>query len=483
MQGDLREPAASLASVSLAATDRDAEKSTPADPAVLAELPPELNPRNWTRRRKWINVGLIAFQATLSPISSTLLAVGQFQVDTDLHVTSSFMSAMPVATYVLGLGLGPLYLAPLSEMYGRRRAYLVNCAAFTLINIACAVVRSDSGLVVLRLFVGLAGSAGPALGGGTIGDMFIPEERGGAQAIYGFGPTFGPAIGGLVGGYIADRAGWRWSMWVTAIASGATTLASLLLLRETYAPYILARLRGQRSAGASAGGFVHAFTRPLRMLLFSPIAIVMSLYMALIYGLMYLQLVTIPLLFDATPLYDLFTYGWPDGHVGLAYLSAAVGCLLSLATCIMTLNRSYRALCKKYGEKKPEYRMPFMQIGMLIIPVGLFMYGWTAQAQTHFILPLIGATIFAFGALIAYTCIQTYLVDTFGKYAASALAACVLVRSIGGALFSIFGANLYQSLGYGWGSSVLAFICIGALPLPTILWFYGSSLRARAFVF
>ena len=40
--------------------------------------------------------------------------------------------------------------------------------------------------------------------------------------------------------------------------------------------------------------------------------------------------------------------------------------------------------------------MPFMQIGMLIVPAGLFMYGWTAQTQTHFILPLIGAAIFAF---------------------------------------------------------------------------------------
>ncbi|EMD31212.1 hypothetical protein CERSUDRAFT_163295 [Gelatoporia subvermispora B] len=415
-----------------------------------SELPPELDPRKWTKRRKWMNVGLIAFQATLSPISSTLLAVGQFQVDAGLHVTDSYISAMPVAMYVLGLGLGPLYLAPLSEMYGRRLAYVVNCAAFTAINVGCALVKMDSGLIVLRFLAGLAGSAGPALGGGTIGDMFNPEERGGAQAVYGFGPTFGPAIGGLIGGYIADRAGWRWSMWVTAIAAGATTIVSMLFLRETYAPYLHARLRGQRSATPSAGGFGHAFTRPLRMLLFSPIASVMSLYMALIYGLMYLQLVTIPLLFDATPVFGLFTYGWHDGNEGLAYLSAAVGCLLSLITCILTLNRTYQALCRRYGQQKPEYRMPFMQIGMLIVPSGLFIFGWTAQAHTHFILPLIGAGIFAFGALITYICIQTYLVDAFGKYAASALAASVLLRSIGGTLFSVFGANLYQRLDYGW---------------------------------
>ncbi|EMD37675.1 hypothetical protein CERSUDRAFT_154465 [Gelatoporia subvermispora B] len=449
-QVDSKETVASAVSLQQSASNPDVEKNASTDPAgTLNELPAELNPRNWSKGRKWVNVGLIAFQATLSPISSTLLAVGQFQVDASLGVTSSYVSALPVATFVLGLGLGPLCLAPLSEMYGRRRVYVANCAAFALVNIGCALVRTDTALVVLRFFAGVAGSAGPALGGGTIGDMFAPSERGGAQAVYGFGPTFGPAIGGLIGGYIADRAGWRWSMWVTSIAAGVTTLVSMLLLRETYAPYLLARLHGKRAAGSS-DGFIHALTRPLRLLLFSPIAMVMSFYMALVYGLLYLQLVTIPLLFDATPVFGLFMYGWHNGNEGLAYLSAAVGCLVFLVTCIFTLNRSYRALCRRYGQEKPEYRMPVMQIGILIVPAGLFMYGWTAQAHADFIFPLIGAAIFAFGGLLTYTCIQTYLVDAFGQYAASALAASVLLRSVGGALFSIFGANVYQSLGYGW---------------------------------
>ncbi|OCH85958.1 MFS general substrate transporter [Obba rivulosa] len=449
----------------------------------MAELPPELNPQNWSKKRKWINVGLIAVQGTLSPVSSTLLAVGQFQVDESLGVTSSYISALPVAMFVLGLGLGPLYLAPLSEMYGRRMVYIVNFGIFAILNVGCALVHNDAALIVLRLLAGLTGSAGPSLGGGTIGDMFKREDRGGAQAAYGFGPTFGPAIGGLIGGYIADRAGWRWLLWVTAIAAGVTTLASALLLRETYAPYLLARLHGKRSAPTSTGGFLHAFTRPLRMLLFAPISTAMSFYMALIYGILYLHLVTIPLLFGPIPLYGLFTYKWANGNEGLAYLGAGTGCLLSLVCCVLTLNRSYRYLCRKYGEQKPEYRMPFMQLGMLLTPGGLFMYGWTAHAQLPFIVPLIGAGIFAFGMLITYICIQTYLVDAFGEYAASALAATIVLRSIGGALLSIFGANLYKSLGYGWGSSLLAFICVAALPIPTVLWFYGERLRARPFLY
>jgi hypothetical protein len=108
---------------------------------------------------------------------------------------------------------------------------------------------------------------------------------------------------------------------------------------------------------------------------------------------------------------------------------------------------------------------------MIFVPAGLFIYGWSAQFQTHFMVPLLGAAIFAFGMLITYVrdifpssftcslgrqiCIQTYLVDAFAEYAASALAATIILRSICGAVFSIIGAKLYERLGYGW--SVLAF--------------------------
>ncbi|EMD36327.1 hypothetical protein CERSUDRAFT_95660 [Gelatoporia subvermispora B] len=449
----------------------------PADPnAALAELPQELNPRRWSVSRKWVNVSIIAFQATLSPISSTLLAVGQVQIDEELTVRNTQLSAMPVAIYILGLGLGPLYLAPLSEMYGRRIVYVTNAIISFLSTIGCALVQNDTGLIILRLVAGLAGGAGPALGGGSIGDLFEREDRGGAQAIYSFGPTFGPTIGGVIGGYIAERVGWRWTMWVCAIASGISAIASVLFLCESYAPYLLARQRGQKSAPTTTGGLAHALTRPIRMLLFAPIATAMSLYVAVVYGLLYLQLVTRPLLFGPEPQYGLFTYKWHGGNTGLSYLAAAVGCIFALIVSVMGMNRSYRALCKIYDTEKPEFRLPFMQAGILIAPCGLFIYGWTAEAQTHFIFPLIGAAIFSFGALVVLTCVQTYLVDAFGKFAASALAASVLFRSFGAALFTVFGTRIYASLGYGWGSSLLAFICLGALPVPAILWIYGPQI-------
>ncbi|THH32024.1 hypothetical protein EUX98_g2163 [Antrodiella citrinella] len=177
-----------------------------------------LDPHQWSTWRKWTNVFIVAFQATLSPVCSTLVAVGSSDVDREFHVSNSSVSALPVALFVVGLGVGPLYLAPLSEMYGRRIVYIISLAMFCLFNLGGALVHNEVGFIILRLLAGLAGSAGPSLGGGTIGDMFSREERGGAQAVYAFGPTFGPAIGGLIGGYISQHAGWRWLPGIMAIS-------------------------------------------------------------------------------------------------------------------------------------------------------------------------------------------------------------------------------------------------------------------------
>lgn len=102
------------------------------------------------------------------------------------------------------------------------------------------------------------------------------------------------------------------------------------------------------------------------------------------------------------------------------------------------------------SDNKPESRMLFLQIGMLIVPFGLILFAWTAEKQQHWALPLLGAAIFASGIVMAFVCVQTYLADVYGEYSASALAAMIAARSIGSCVFSVVGSQLYVSLGYGW---------------------------------
>lgn len=253
------------------------------------------NPLNWSSRRKWTNVFLISAQAMLSPIASTMLAVASQSLVDEFHLTNIYLPALPVGTYVLGLGLGPLYLAPWSEIQGRRIVYLTSFSIFTVLNVGCALAPSIVALSILRFLAGMCGSAGPTLGGASIGDMFTPRERGKAQAIYSIGPTAGPAIGPLIGAFIVSRThGWRWLLWVIVIASGVTVILCALLLQETYGPFILLqKARKARHTGDETNQsrcskilsvrshFTGTFRRPFELLLFSPICTFLSLYMAL----------------------------------------------------------------------------------------------------------------------------------------------------------------------------------------------------------
>ncbi len=214
----------------------------------------------------------------------------------DFHIANVYVPGLPVAVYLLGLSLGPLYLAPCSEMYGRRIVYLVAFVLFTILNIGCALAPNMASLVILRFLCGMAGSAAPVLGAGTISDMFDAKHRGRAQAIYGLGAQAGPVLGGVIGGFLLDATGnWRWLLWIMTIVSAIMTLITLIFLRESYGPSLLEqkakKLRKEsgnsdyrvhtRSNVRARELFLHAITRPIRMLLIAPICAVLSLYMSL----------------------------------------------------------------------------------------------------------------------------------------------------------------------------------------------------------
>lgn len=208
------------------------------------------------------------------------------------------VKGLPIAVFVLGFGLGPLFLAPLSEQFGRRIVYIISLATFTMFSALCALAPSISALLTFRFFAGVAGSTSATLGAGSVGDMFDNKARGFAQAIYAFGPTMGAVLGALIGGLILVAAsgteGWRWMDWAIVIGAGFMTLINIFFLKETYGPYLLAQKakRLQRAIGNPnlmppvkihlGELFMVTSTRPIRMLLFAPICTILSVYMGLL---------------------------------------------------------------------------------------------------------------------------------------------------------------------------------------------------------
>lgn len=217
----------------------------------------------------------------------------------------------------------------------------------------------------------------------------------------------------------------------------------------------------------------HALVRPFRLLFTQPIVMFLALYQAIIYGIIYLMLSTFPRLWT-----DI--YHESVGIGGLNYISIMIGLTFGTQTGGRFVDYIYKRLSKtaEDGKGRPEFRVPILFISTALVSGGLFMYGWSAQARTHWIVPNIGAAIFSAGTSMTFTGLQTYTIDAYTVYAASAIGATAVARSTTGFGFPLFANAMYDALGWGWGNSVLAFatLAVGYSGSLT-LWFFGRRLR------
>ncbi|OJJ50917.1 hypothetical protein ASPZODRAFT_138042 [Penicilliopsis zonata CBS 506.65] len=447
-----------------------------------------LNPMEWAMSKKVTMIGIVSFLTFLTPLASSIFAPAAEEVLADFGSNSIYMESFIVSAYLLGNCFGPLVIAPWSELYGRSPVYHCCNVLFVLFNVACARAPNLGALLVFRILSGLAGGCPLTLGAGTIADLVRAEKRGGAMVSWVMGPLLGPVVGpiGSVGGYLSQAKGWRWCAWFLVIMSGFATVLTFLFLKETYAPIILEqktqRLRKQmdnphlrsklQKDQMAKDLFKRSIVRPIRMLALSPIVFLLSLHISIIFGYIYLVLTTLSEVFEDT-------YGWSQGNVGLSYIGIGVGFLLGLFFTGVISDRLVDHLTAKasQGERKPEYRLPPMVIGSICVPIGLFLYGWTADTKQQWILPIIGTAFLAIGMVISLMTCTTYLVDAYPVYAASATAASTVFRSLVGALLPLAGNPMYAALGLGWGTSLLAFIALVMVPVPLFFYRYGEKIR------
>lgn len=408
----------------------------------------------------------------------------------EFNITNEIEMSLTLSIFVLAYAIGPLFLGPLSEMYGRVIILQTSNLLYLFFNLGCGLAQTKGQMIAFRFLSGLGGSAPLALGGGVLSDLFTAEQRGRAISIYSLAPLLGPAVGPIAGGFITENTTWRWVFYATTIVDGLIQIMGLFFLQETYAPVLLHRkkkkLMKETNNEALHTEYDHpertigktlriSLIRPFKLLGTQVIVQVLALYMAYLYGLMYLVLSTFPTLWENE-------YHESVGIGGLNYISLGVGFFMGTQICAPLQDKIYRALKKRNnGVGKPEFRVPLMIPGAILVPIGLFWYGWSAQAHTHWILPNIGAAIFAAGVIIGFQCIQTYIVDSYTRYAASAVGAATVLRSLAGFGFPLFAPYMYAKLHYGWGNSLLAFIAIAlGWPAPILLWKFGEKLRKKS---
>ena len=272
-------------------------------------------------------------------------------------------------------------------------------------------------------------------------------------------------------------------------------LFSILVFRETHDATILHRrashLRDSTGkmqlytaaekaaaghAAASLGGAIRrSITRPFRLLATHPAIQVISLVYAFNFGILFFVISTFA---------DLWTseYGQSVASSGLHYVAWVIGELIGVGLAGPALDHVWAVLKRRANDEAvPEFRVPLILPGAFLVPAGLFAYGWSAQTHAFWLVPDVCVAVLGCGTMSATMAVHSYLIDAYPDHTASANAAASFLSSLFGFLFPLFAPNMYNTLGYGWGNSLLGFVAILVGFSGTgILWKFGARLRARA---
>ncbi|PYH90222.1 caffeine resistance protein 5 [Aspergillus ellipticus CBS 707.79] len=443
------------------------------------------NPMNWSDARKWVVIGLISLSSFNVSMVSTVFAPGVPDVLREFNVHNSSISSLMISVYVMGSAIGPLILTPLTEVSGRLPMTHAANVLFAMAAIVCATSVNVTMLIVARLIMGVASSVPVTVGGGFVADMMPMEKRGAAMTVWTVGPLGGMVTGPIFGGFMVQNIGWRWTIWLEAILGGIVVIASLIFLRETYAPTILQRkaVRLQKETGCcfktkfDTGEPLSrliwvSITRPIKFLCLSPIVLIVSLYSSVTYSYMYILFTTFTSVFEGV-------YGFTPGQAGLGYLGLGLGFCFGQITVGYYSDRYLKKQEKRYGTMKPEDRLPPLVLGCALVPIGLFWYGWTAEYKLHWIIPISGTFFIGAGIYYVHLVTQVYLIDSYTLYAASAVSAELALRCIFGATIPLAAEPLYDALGLGWGNSLLGFIALVFAPSSVFLLKYGERIRTN----
>lgn len=411
----------------------------------------------------------------------------------------------------IGFAIGPLVWAPLSEVWGRRISMLPAMCCLALFSIGTATSRNAQSIFLNRFFSGLFGSAAVSNVNAALGDIWSREARGTAVTFYAVavvgGPTIGPVFGAAI--LVNPHLGWRWTEYITAILNGAIVALTYFCMPEMYPPVVL-KWKAQRLRKETGNQKLYhpqerikidiksiitkQLSRPLNMLIFEPMVTCIAFYASFVYTILYLTLTVFPIVFEEDR-------GYSPLVGSLPFLGLFVGVNLAIVINLGNQPRYIRKCRAANGKPVPEARLPPLAIGSVLMVVGLFWFGWTADPKYSWVHPILAAVFIGAGfntifqqckspdqALSSFqesNCKPSptginYLVDVYGLYAASATAANTFLRSIMAAGLPMASRPMFHTLGVGPAMSILGAVSAALVPVPFIFMKYGLALRKRS---
>ncbi|GAM42177.1 hypothetical protein TCE0_043f15910 [Talaromyces pinophilus] len=439
------------------------------------------NPQNWSTQKKVFVSSLITLLTFSVYVGSSIVTPAN-TIIMEMYGVSTQAVSLSLSMYVLGYGIGPLFFSSISEMprTGRNLPYMTSFFLFLIVTIPAATTSSFPGFIVCRFLQGLMGAPVLATGGASATDLYGFHKVPYAMAAWSSGAFAGPALGPVMAAFAVSNSSWRWPMYELLIAGVFSFIVLSLCLPETSADTILLRRARRlrrltknsslRSESEIKQGGVHILrtmgvylTTPFRVTLLDPSVAFINVYTALNYSIIYSY-------FESFPRVYLNVYGFSIDSMGIIFTSLLIACAIGAGIFVAIQFLIYEPYTIKNGIGVPEHRLVPGIYASAIAPVGILIFGWTAKAHIHWIVPTIGIVIFQSAVFIIGSIIFIYLALTYPRYSASLFAANTFMRSAVACAAIHYAQPLFDNLGIGGGCTLLAGLTAVCAVLMVVLW-------------
>ncbi|KAK2729739.1 MFS multidrug transporter [Colletotrichum kahawae] len=446
------------------------------------------DPKCWSVAYRILVIGMFAFTTLATGIYSTAYSSGINSMVPELGVTNQSLPLLGISLYLVGLALGALIMAPLSETFGRRPMYIGGLSVFLALIPMAALATNFTMVIVARFLGAVAGSVMLSNVAGSIMDITDPKYLPLAISVYSFGPLNGPVLGPLIGGFMVEAWGWRSLNWMSLIST-AVGAFFIMTVPETYRPTLLRKKAMTRRVEEGDHRYWSDFddtvpilrrirtsiSRPFILSFTEPVLMFWNIYISVIYAIVQLAYVAFPIIFQDER-------GWSTSISGLAFLGVFVGIALVLAT-----EPLLRKLVQRQpknpetGKPEPEATVLLICIGAVLEPVGQLAFALTSlPIEIPFYWSILSGVPFGYGFGLVFIYGTGYISNVFGMYATSASAGNLVFRSILGAVLVIVGKSMYHALTPRIAGITIGVAEVVLMPIPFIFLKWGKRIRQKS---
>lgn len=471
--------------------------------------PPNLrkyeSPFTWTPKRKLTTLILSCACTFCAAYSAGAYSIASIPQREKWNLSTTAF-ATGVTLWALGFAVSPMFMAPFSEINGRRPVFIASAIMFLIGQIACAATNSFAVMLVFRFFVGAGASTFATIIGGVISDMYHAENRNAPMAIYSASALAGTGFGLMLPGFIVGRVDYRWVYYHQIIYLGFLLVVLWFFFSETRGSVLLSRKAKvlnqyfdkiqaagctfpEAKSGSSTLGHVRykveadenrssigrmlylSLTLPFKLLATEPVVFFFSLWASFAWAVLYMTFSVLPLVFTTR-------HNFNTQQNGAVFSAVSIGTILAAILSIYQEKLAKRRWPKM--AESPEGRLYFACLESALLPIGLFWFGWTTSSSIHWISPVLAVGCAQIGIFTIYLAVFNYLADVYHRYASSALAAQSFMRNVMAAIFPLFTNQMFTNLGYPQASSLLGGISALLTLVPWVLLFNGEKIRARS---